>query len=123
MTETEKAKTLGATINQARRRAGLSLRGLAPQIPVHFVYLSEIENDKIVPSETVLRSLANVKELELDFDVLMALAGKFGEETLSYLKEQPKFGRIVRNIAEAKPTETELIELDSTLKNKFKSTK
>jgi len=50
MPKLQKSVTLGETISEARKRAGFTLRNLAPRVLVNFVYLSEIEKDKNTPS-------------------------------------------------------------------------
>lgn len=115
----ETRQTLGQVIKDARTRAGLSLREVAARVPINFVYLSEIENDKNTPSEKVLRGLADIPDLKLDFDVLMSLAGKISETVFEYLKEQPQFGKIIREVAEAKLDDTALGELRDSLQLKI----
>ena len=72
MPKSQNLKTLGETISEARKRAGFTLRDLAPRVPVNFVYLSEIEKDKNTPSEKVLQGLADIPELKLDYDIRMS---------------------------------------------------
>lgn len=121
MAKPKKSKTLGETISEARKRAKLTLRDLAPRVPVNFVYLSEIEKDKNVPSEKVLQGLADVAELELDYDVLMSLAGKIDVNVFAYLKKQPLFGKIIREIAEAALDEDALDVLHDSLQQQINS--
>ena len=63
-------------------------------------YLSDIENDRRVPAEEVLKTIA--KELELPFDELMALGGRLDEQTEEYLKRQPTAGVLFRRISARK---------------------
>jgi transcriptional regulator with XRE-family HTH domain len=56
--------TLGGVIEEARRKFGLSLRGLAKRIGISFPYLSRIERNMEFPSTPVLKKLAG--ELGLD---------------------------------------------------------
>ncbi len=72
-------------------------------------YLSDIENDRRIPSEEVLRGLS--KELKLEFDELMALAGRFGNRAERYLKRNPTAGRLFRRISEANLGEEDLKRL------------
>jgi transcriptional regulator with XRE-family HTH domain len=91
-------QTLGETIQQARIAAGPSLRETAKALGITPSYLSDIENDRRVPSEEVLRTIAD--RLRLDFDHLMALAGRFGEQADRYLKRHPAAGMLFRRISE-----------------------
>lgn len=115
MPKSQKLKTLGETISEARKRAGFTLRNLAPRVPINFVYLSEIEKDKNTPSEKVLQGLADIPELELDYDILMSLAGKIDEQVYDYLKKQPLFGKILRQIVEENFDQSALEYLQESL--------
>ncbi|MCL4230388.1 MAG: helix-turn-helix transcriptional regulator [Dehalococcoidia bacterium] len=92
-------ETLGDVVRDARLRRGLGLRQLASIIQKTPSYLSDIENDRRVPAEDVLSDLA--RELSLDFDELMSLAGRFGEQAERYLKRQPEAARLFRRISAA----------------------
>lgn len=102
-------QTLGDLIRDGRVRKGLSLRALAAQIGKTPSYLSDIENDRRVPAEDVLRDLSSA--LDLSFDELMAHAGRVGERAERYLRREPAAGRLFRTISEAnlRPEEVELL--------------
>ena len=89
--------SVGDVINEARVRKRLGLRALARELNIAPSYLSDIENDRRVPSETVLRDMARV--LELDFDKLMQEAGRLGEGEEQYFLENELAGRLFRRIA------------------------
>lgn len=90
-------QTLGDLLRHARVAADLGLRDLAKQLDMSPSYLSDIENDRRVPSEDVLRALAS--RLTLDADTLLAMAGRFGEETDRYMKQHPAAGVLFRRIS------------------------
>jgi len=102
-------KTLGDTIREARVNKGLSLRGLAKDIEKTPSYLSDIENNRRVPSEEVLVDIS--KTLDLEFDLLMALAGRFGENAMRYLKRTPSAGVLFRKISQLNLSSKEIQEL------------
>src|SRR5690242_12162773 len=91
-------QTLGEVIHGARIASERSLREMARELNITPSYLSDIENERRVPSEEVLRSIATL--LALDFDHLMALAGRFGERADRYLKRHPTAGVLFRRISE-----------------------
>jgi transcriptional regulator with XRE-family HTH domain len=94
----DRIDTVGDQVRDARVRAGLSLRELAKQLDgATPSYLSDIENDRRVPSEKVLSSLAQI--LHLDFDELMAAAGRIGDDTDRYLRRQPTAGVLMRRLS------------------------
>ena len=98
MANNEADQTLGDRIRVGRARKRLTLRELAALTGRTPSYLSDIENDRRVPSEDVLRSLADA--LNLDFDELMASAGRFGDAADRYLRRNPQAGMLFRRLSE-----------------------
>lgn len=72
-------------------------------------YLSDIETDRRVPSEDVLRSIASL--LALDFDDLMARAGRLGDDAERYLRRRPDAGVLFRRISQRNLPADQLKEL------------
>lgn len=101
--------TLGEVLRDARVSLDISLRELAKRLDLAPSYLSDIENDRRVPSEEVLQNLA--RELKLKFDDLMALAGRFGEQAERYLKRHPAAGQLFRRISEKRLSDDDLQKL------------
>ncbi|HJP89062.1 MAG TPA: helix-turn-helix transcriptional regulator [Candidatus Limnocylindrales bacterium] len=89
--------TFGDTIRVARARRRLTLRQLGDASGNTASYLSDIENDRRVPSEAVIRNLATI--LNLDADDLLALAGRFGAEADRYLRRNPEAGMLLRRMS------------------------
>ena len=58
--------SLGETIREARKGAGLTLRDLAARAEVSYSYLSKIENDKpgFTPSEARITAIAEALKLD-----------------------------------------------------------
>jgi transcriptional regulator with XRE-family HTH domain len=98
MANNETEMTLGDQIRVGRARRKMTLRELAAATDNSPSYLSDIENDRRVPSEPVLRAIADT--LGLDFDDLMASAGRFGENADRYLKRNPQAGVLFRRLSE-----------------------
>jgi transcriptional regulator with XRE-family HTH domain len=93
-------RTIGDVIHDARAKLKLSLRDITKKLDITPSYLSDIENNRRVPSEEVLGKLA--KLLELDYDDLMARAGRFGEDAVRYMMRTPAAGVLFRRLAEGK---------------------
>lgn len=102
-------QSLGDLIREARVAKGFGLRELARKIGKTPSYLSDIENDRRVPAEDVLQDIARM--LDMDFDELMARAGRFGEEAVRYMMKTPAAGMLFRKISEHKLPEEQLQEL------------
>lgn len=71
--------------------------------------MNDIEHDRRVPSEAVLDKLA--EELGLAQDRLLQLAGRLGEDTETYLRENPTVGVLLRTVSGANLNESELRRL------------
>lgn len=102
-------RTLGEVLRDARVGADLSLRDLAKKLDITPSYISDIENDRRVPSEDVLQRLA--AELKLKFDELMARAGRVGDQAERYMKQNPSAGVLFRRISERRLPEEDLKKL------------
>lgn len=108
MANNQDAKSLGDLIREARTPKG-SLRDFAKKLDITPSYLSDIENDRRVPAEEVLRRIAEL--LELDFDELMAKAGRFGEDADRYMRKHPTVGVLFRQLSESKTPDDDLAKL------------
>jgi len=104
-------KTIGEIISEARRQSGLSLRELAGRMSVHFTYLADIEKNRRPATEKIIKGLSEQKELNLEFDFLMSLSGRLGEDVEKYHKEHPLFGELLRRIARENLSDSELKNL------------
>lgn len=102
-------ETLGETIRAARTAKEMKLRELARCVDRTPSYISDIENDRRIPSEDVLRRLA--EELDLDFEELMARAGRFGSDAERYLRRSPAATTLFRRIQERNLTDEEIRQL------------
>jgi transcriptional regulator with XRE-family HTH domain len=108
MANTRDGKTLGDVIREARTPKG-SLREYAKKLEITPSYLSDIENDRRIPAEDVLRKIA--EELDLDFDELMARAGRLGEDADRYMRKHPTAGVLFRQLSDSNLPEDDLAKL------------
>jgi len=113
MANINEVKTLGTMIRDVRVQTGLSLRGLAKQLGITPSYQSDIENDRRVPSEDVLKKIA--ESLGLEFEELMASAGRLGDCVERYLRRQPVAGTLFRRLSETNAPENLLREIIETV--------
>ncbi len=88
--ENQVEQTFGQLIRQARKDKGYSQRELAKRIELDFTYLSKLENNRAdyAPKEEVIRCLA--RQLELDEEELIFLAGRIPQQDEAFLKENYK---------------------------------
>jgi len=87
-------QTLGDFIRSARVAADLSLRELARRIAKTPSYLSDIENDRRVPSEDVLAKIADA--IGVPFEDLVVRAGRVGEAVQRLVRRSPEAVRLFR---------------------------
>jgi transcriptional regulator with XRE-family HTH domain len=102
-------QTLGKLVHEARVAKELSLRALASQVQCAPSYLNDIEYNRRVPSEEILRRIAS--ELDLDVDLLLAMAGRVGAGAEEFMKSNPTAGVLFRRVSEAGLKESDLKKL------------
>jgi transcriptional regulator with XRE-family HTH domain len=102
-------KTLGDVVRSGRTAKDIKLRELARRLEVTPSYISDIENDRRVPSEEVLGRIAAV--LDLNLVDLVARAGRLGSEAERYLRDTPVATTLFRRISKERLTEDEIGEL------------
>jgi transcriptional regulator with XRE-family HTH domain len=110
-------RTIGEVIHDRRATLKLSLRDLTKQLEITPSYLSDIENNRRVPSEQVLAKLADF--LQLDYDDLMARAGRFGDDAVRYMKKTPAAGLLFRRLAEGQASRETVEEILKFANNKI----
>jgi transcriptional regulator with XRE-family HTH domain len=96
----ERRETLNtkALAQSAGRR--YSLRAVAQAVNVPPSYLSKVEVGQAPPSDELVMNLASI--LEVDIDVLMAMAGKVSKELQSIIVQRPEvFGELLRALRDA----------------------
>ncbi len=85
----------------ARGRGGYSVRKMAAMLDIQPSYISKIEREEVKPpSEETIIQMAQV--LEVDQDVLLALAGKVSADLRGIIVKRPQlFADLLRQIREA----------------------
>lgn len=111
-----RTKSLGEVLREARAAKEFSLRAIAGQMDITPSYLSDIENDRRVPAEDVLQHLAST--LDLNFDDLMAQAGRFGNEADRFAKERPAAVKLFRKLANANLSDEEIEQISNAIPHK-----
>jgi transcriptional regulator with XRE-family HTH domain len=101
--------SLGDYVRDGRTALNMRLRELARRLEVTPSYVSDIENNRRVPSEEVLTRIANV--LNLPLEELVARAGRLGSDAERYMRDTPVATTLFRKISDEKLTEGEIREL------------
>jgi transcriptional regulator with XRE-family HTH domain len=78
--------------------ASFSVRQVAGRIGVQPSYLSKVERGEVAPpSEATIAKLAD--ELEVDRDVLLAMAGKVSSDLQEAIRRRPElFAQLIRDV-------------------------
>ena len=90
---------------------GFGLRELAKRVAISPTHLSDVENNRRVPSEGLLRALAET--LDLDFDGLMVMARKVYSTTEQYVRQVPEAVTLFRKVSEHNLSPDELRKLEA----------
>lgn len=109
--------TLGELLRDARVQKGISLRTIAKDLGIAPSYLSDIENDRRVPAEEVLKRAATL--LGIDFDQVMAQAGRFGEKAERYFRRQPEAVLLFRKISDKNLDSADLRKLQEKIEKEY----
>ena len=88
--------TLGDTIREARL-ARFKLREFARLLDVSPTHISDVENDRRVPSEELLTKMAS--HLELDLDEVLAAAGRVPEGARRLVHNNPQAVSLFRKVS------------------------
>jgi len=78
----------GHRIRSLRKNKGESIKSLAKELEVNYTYLSQIENNKKVPSEEFIEKIAQL--FNHDPEELKVLAGKIPGDVKRILMENPR---------------------------------
>lgn len=99
-------KTFGQHIREKRESLRkhdrtFSLRQVAERVGIKPTYLSKIERDELPPpGEETLKLIAG--ELDLDQDVLLAMAGKVSADLRQIICQRPElFSKLLRELKDA----------------------
>jgi HTH-type transcriptional regulator, competence development regulator len=78
----------GTLLRTLRRKTGISIKKLAPQLGVNYSYLSRLENHDVGPSEEFIRKVADY--FGYNNDLLLLSAGKVPADVLQILRTHPE---------------------------------
>ena len=74
-------------MRELRKKAGLSIKRLAPALGVNYTFISRLENNDVGPSEEFVRRVAVY--FGYDNDILLVAAGKVPADIRTILRDHP----------------------------------
>lgn len=111
-------ETLGRTIRRLRLEAEYTLRGFAELVDISAAYQSDIEHDRRVPTEDVLRRISKVlaRKVRVTYDELRDLSVRIDDELQQLVQSTPEIGRLLREVKQSgRPARDVLRELQEQL--------
>lgn len=80
--------SFGKTIRTMRKKKGIGIKSLGPDLGVDHTYLSKIENDRAIPSPEVIDRMAHY--FDCDRDGLYILANRLPPDVVEILRTRPR---------------------------------
>ena len=85
---TKEPDSFGSILREMRYQKGMGIKKLAPEVGVDYTYISRIENNQVLPSEDVIKRLAEY--FGQDKDELMIRADRIPRDIMEILRRNPK---------------------------------
>lgn len=95
-----KQESLGATIRRLRLEADYGLREFAGLVEISAAYQSDIEHDRRVPTDDVLRRTAEIlgRRVNTNFEVLRGISPRLDAEVRDVLEKSPEANQLLREV-------------------------
>ena len=105
------SESFGERIKERRLERGFGLREAAKLFGISPTYLSRIENraERNPPKQETIEKIAEV--LQMDFDELMRLAGRFTDDVKEFLTQDEAMPAFLREAREENLSGRELLEM------------
>ena len=93
-------ESLGTAIRRLRTLADYKLRGFAEHVEISAAYLSDIEHDRRVPTEDVLRRIATLlsKRVPVTYEELQSLSARLETDLQKMVQQTPEVGQLLREV-------------------------
>jgi transcriptional regulator with XRE-family HTH domain len=115
-----KKDSLGGAIRRLRTQADYTLRGFAELVEISAAYLSDIEHDRRVPTDDVLKRIAKLleKRVSVSFEELQGLSARLGSDVQRMVQETPEVGQLLREVRQSgRPAREVLRQLQQHLRS------
>ena len=114
-----KQETYGAFTRRKREEKEFGLREFAKMLGVSATYVSQVERGELSPPAEE-RVLKTAELLEIDSDVLMALAGRVATDLEDIIRDKPKAAAVLLRLVKKMSSE-QLDDLNDTLRQNLSS--
>jgi len=96
-------KTLGSEIQRLRSDAGITLRAFARQLGISASHQSDIEHGRRMPSDPLLRSIANaLAHAGATYDGLKKLDSRLEKDLEAWVQKTPEARQLLREAKDSK---------------------
>lgn len=97
-----KRSDLGQELRRLRKKAGITLRGLAATVEVSAAHLSDIEHNRRRPSDDLLRKIAHaLRKAGATFESLEHLATGLDPDTREWAASTPGVRKLLRTLKQS----------------------
>ena len=93
-------ESLGKSIRRLRLEAGYTLRGFADLVAISPAYQSDIEHNRRVPTDDILRKTAEVlgRRISVTFDDLRNLSARIEPDLHDLVRRTPEVNQLLRQV-------------------------
>lgn len=112
-------ESLGKTIRRLRLDADYTLRGFAELAGISAAYQSDIEHNRRVPTEAVLRQIAKILSgrVQVTYESLRNLSTRIEDDLQHLVQNTPEVSQLLREVKQSgRPASEVLRELQELLK-------
>jgi transcriptional regulator with XRE-family HTH domain len=114
-----KKESLGQAIRRLRTQGDYTLRGFAQLVEISAAYLSDIEHDRRVPTEDVLRRISKLlnRRVSVTYEELQSLSARFETDLQNMVQQTPEVGQLLREVKQTgRPARDVIRELQEHLR-------
>lgn len=116
-------ESLGDAIRRLRLEAGFTLRGFAELVGISAAYQSDIERNRRVPTDDILRTSAKIlsRKVPVTYESLRNLSARIEADLQQLVQRTPEVNQLLREVKQSGRPASEVIrELQEHLRRQRK---
>lgn len=117
-------ESIGEAIRRLRLEAGYTLRGFAEMVGISAPYQSDIEHNRRVPTDELLRKTAKIlsRKLPVTYEALRKLSARIETDLQQLVQQTPEVNQLLREVKQTGRPASEVIrELQEHLRRQRES--